>query len=199
MTLTPGVLRALSSWNAMIQRCYDPQSTGFADYGGRGILVCQRWLDPWLFIEDLGERPEGLSLGRIDNERGYEPGNCRWETRLQQNRNTRRNVFIDGETQSAVAERLGLSQATVMRRRKSGASLEKPANFRRNKLDRDQVAAMKAEFSGPRSNVDIAKQFDVSHTLVAQIRRGRIWADVHALHTMARLQLQQAEPTLEWD
>lgn len=204
--LTAGVLRALSSWHSMMQRCFSADCTGFADYGGRGISVCERWLEPWAFIDDMGERGVGFSLGRIDNEGNYEPENCRWETAQQQNSNTRRNVFIDGRTQSETARRLGLSDATVMRRRLAGRQLDVAPHFKRNKLTLDQVHHIKCLLVATRqSNVAIARSFGVSHTLIAQVRRGALWSRVatpdleQALHTMAKLQMQAAAPTLEWD
>ena len=80
------------SWYHAIERCVNPNASGYANYGGRGIAVCERWQESFQnFYEDMGPRPDGTSLDRIDNSRGYEPGNCRWATRKQQNENTRRN------------------------------------------------------------------------------------------------------------
>lgn len=188
----------------MLQRCYSPDTAAFKHYGGRGITVCDRWMDPWAFIADLGERGAGLSLGRIDNEGNYCPENCRWEDDFQQARNTRRTVHIGDQTQSEFASSVGLSESTIMRRRKRGDVLDKPAHFKRNKLDETQVLKIKALFATAASNAAIARQFNVSHTLIAQIRRGRLWVGVQApecaaLHTMAKLQMQQAAPTLEWE
>lgn len=79
----------------MRRRCSDPDRRAFKNYGGRGITVCNQWKDYQAFIADMGPCPKGLSLDRINNERGYEPGNCRWATRAEQSRNHRRNVFVD--------------------------------------------------------------------------------------------------------
>lgn len=75
------------TWDGMKQRCLNPKATGYARYGGAGITVCDRWLEFANFLADMGERPEGTTLDRIDSSKGYEPGNCRWATRAEQNRN----------------------------------------------------------------------------------------------------------------
>lgn len=88
--------RLLNVRLAMIDRCHNPANPQFKDYGGRGVTVCQRWLDsPAAFIGDIGPRPAGMTLDRIDNGKGYEPGNVRWATRAEQQRNRRTNVMVD--------------------------------------------------------------------------------------------------------
>lgn len=78
-----------SSWRAMMQRCQNPNAADWALYGGRGITVCERWLAFAAFLADLGERPTGKTLDRIDPDGHYEPGNCRWATPMEQRHNRR--------------------------------------------------------------------------------------------------------------
>ena len=88
-------------WSAMIQRCTNPTDKRYMDYGGRGITVCDRWLNSFEhFLEDMGECPEGLSIDRIDNNGNYCKENCRWSTITEQAHNRRNNVQLtfNGET-----------------------------------------------------------------------------------------------------
>lgn len=86
--------RTYSSWRDMKRRCTNPNHKQFHNYGGRGISVCEHWKQFENFIADMGECPPGLEIDRIDNNGNYEPGNCRWATEAQQQRNRRNNRFL---------------------------------------------------------------------------------------------------------
>lgn len=76
-------------WTQMIQRCHNPRNKAYADYGGRGIAVCERWRDFAAFMGDMGHPPAGKSIDRVNNDAGYSPDNCRWATPLEQAKNKR--------------------------------------------------------------------------------------------------------------
>jgi hypothetical protein len=110
----------------MLWRCKTTYGGTWEKYGARGIKVCDRWKTFAAFLADMGLRPEGTTLDRINNDGDYEPGNCRWATRRQQAQNTRRNIFVAFNGESlAVAEacrRAGVRRGLVMRRIELGWS-----------------------------------------------------------------------------
>ena len=113
------------AWDNMVARCTNPKHPYFKWYGARGITVAPVWMTFMGFWRDMEDGyARGLELDRIDNERGYEPGNCRWVTRKQNQRNRRNTVRIDtpwGEIPvSEAVERTGLRYNTIMGRIKAG-------------------------------------------------------------------------------
>lgn len=85
-----------NSWNAMKDRCLNINHVHYPHYGGRGISICDRWMEFDKFLEDMGERPNGKSLDRIDVDGHYEPSNCRWASQTEQIQNRRkRGYFIE--------------------------------------------------------------------------------------------------------
>jgi hypothetical protein len=117
--------RVYRQWQQMIQRCYNPNSSRYARYGGRGVTVCDRWRSSFdAFYADMGDVPDGMSIDRINNDRGYEPGNCRWATPQQQANNRRTNVLIEHEglelTIAEWARHLGLPYHWIKHRYSKG-------------------------------------------------------------------------------
>jgi hypothetical protein len=97
--------RAYQAWANMKQRCNNPNHPSYADYGGRGITVCERWADFSAFHVDMGDPPPGLSLDRIDNDRGYGPDNCRWATQIEQQHNRRDTAWRRHDNLEPTAKR----------------------------------------------------------------------------------------------
>lgn len=112
------------TWKNMRTRCLDPRSARYRDYGGRGITICPEWDSFETFLRDMGPRPDGTTLDRIDNSKGYSPSNCKWSTPTEQNRNRRstRWLTFQGKTQTMLAweKELGLARGALSQRIKRG-------------------------------------------------------------------------------
>jgi len=117
------------TWTSMLSRCYNPNHHAFDHYGGRGIRVCQRWRNSFIkFAQDMGDRPDGFTLDRVDNGKGYSPKNCRWASKQTQAQNRRQHevastIVIDGVKASVRqhALRLGIPLSSAYREyRKTG-------------------------------------------------------------------------------
>lgn len=118
--LNPETLKTYNSWVGMMTRCYNPKSSNYEDYGGRGITVDERWHDAKMFFEDMGLADPGMTLERLDFNKGYSKDNCIWANRKTQCRNTRRNIFYEWKdermTLSAIAEMEEVSYRPLHRR-----------------------------------------------------------------------------------
>lgn len=117
--------RTLSIWKKMRRRCTDPKEHNYARYGGRGIKVCDRWMESVEnFVADMGLCPDGMTLDRIDSDGNYEPGNCRWATMLTQSRNRTNNVILEhGGRRMCMSEwavETGIRIGTLWWRHKAG-------------------------------------------------------------------------------
>lgn len=86
--------RTRAIWKYMMARCYDPKALGYANYGGRGIKVCERWHKLENFYADMGVPPDNMTLDRIENDGDYEKDNCKWSTWKEQHRNRRNNHLV---------------------------------------------------------------------------------------------------------
>lgn len=120
--------KTYQSWACMISRCTNPNTTAFKHYGGRGIKTCDRWLEFENFLADMGERPEGKTLSRNNNDGNYEPSNCCWDTPANQARNRRssRIITVFGKTDcvKALCEHFGANYKRTLARLKLGWTVE---------------------------------------------------------------------------
>lgn len=141
-------------WRSMKNRCHSPGDKGYRLYGGRGIQVCERWRNSFsAFYADMGPRPTAKhSIDRINNERNYEPGNCRWATREEQGNNTRVNVrlLFQGESLTVPqwARRLGINEDTITWRLRRGWTVEKalttPLLTQKDRANRELLQSLRS-------------------------------------------------------
>lgn len=119
-----------ATWRNMINRCTNEKDARWHQYGGRGIKVCDRWLEsPANFIEDMGERPEGKSLDRRENDGDYSPDNCRWATGEEQHMNRSVTIKVGNSCLTHAAKEKGMKLSTVYHRiYRGGWSVEEALN-----------------------------------------------------------------------
>jgi len=116
------------SWQKMKERCFNPVNIKYANYGGRGITVCEQWKNSFEnFFRDMGPRPSNYTLDRIHTEGDYEPGNCRWASSREQNRNRRDNVWVEHNgkkiIQQELLNKLGIKTSHLLYHKRVGRSL----------------------------------------------------------------------------
>lgn len=125
-SLSAGGMRSYLTWDAMIQRCTNPRNKKWHRYGGRGIIIHETWRSFDKFLADMGERPEGMTLDRINNDGNYEPTNCRWATPITQGNNRGNNRVVKvGNSEMTVSEAsrlLGGNRSSVRYRLANGWS-----------------------------------------------------------------------------
>lgn len=161
-------------WQSMRRRCLTPTYRQWKDYGGRGISICPEWESFERFVEDMGERPAGTSLDRIDNNGNYQPDNCRWATRQEQQRNLRntRIVSIDGKTYKAIelAELTGLKPDTIVERAAAGLSYRQVTSKKRRRSLQGLALGGKANGARQRARTHCAHghEFTPSNTYVTK-------------------------------
>jgi hypothetical protein len=129
------------TWCGMKKRCLNESNKSFNDYGGRGIDLCQEWIDSFeAFFNHIGERPSAQhSIDRIDNNKGYEPGNVRWATRIVQNNNKRSNIIIEFKGGTKTVAEWGrifnINPSIIQKRLKRGWSIEDTLTIKENEIN----------------------------------------------------------------
>lgn len=175
-------------------RCYSPKADSWHLYGGRGIKICERWRTSFAnFLADMGPRPLGTSIERIDRNKDYEPENCRWATLIEQARNKRNNRILEWRGGKyftwELAERFGVTLRFVQNRLCQGWPVEdiftRPVGSypnrageanNRAKLTAEQVSAIRAEYSsGTISQRELGNKYSVRPGTIHNITSGKGW------------------------
>lgn len=185
------------AWRGMKYRCTNPRCKSYRDYGARGIKVCRRWMRFENFIIDMGSRPSTKhTIERKDNSKGYEPRNCVWATRLEQNRNRRSvRVYTYGGKKlnlAGWASELGVAKSAMYRRAKAGLPpslmFMPKSEFRRvrcprgervaSKLNEKSVRKIRHERAAGASAAQLADKYGISESMVRSVATRKSWAHV---------------------
>lgn len=184
--------REYNTWKAMQQRCCNKSHSEYPNYGGRGISVCSEWQESFAtFLKDMGPRPSPeYTIERIDVNGDYHPGNCRWATHAEQNRNMRRNRYLsmNGETLTITdwARRIGVTPSTLDARIANGWSLEEALSSSKDqRFDRFANAVTLSHNGRTLSIPEWSKMTGIcERTIRARLRRG--WSVEEALNPQSK-------------
>lgn len=173
-----------STWRSMINRCTKPYINGYENYGGRGIRVCESWLNSFEnFLRDMGFRPNGMEIGRKDNNGDYTKSNCEWQSRKKNGRNKRTTLWclLDGKIISCAeaCEILGVKKGSLesyLWKRRPNVVDVTGLKFRpRPKLTPEDVRFIRSS-NLPRRK--LAAKFAVSPWLIQSVKNGKCWKNL---------------------
>jgi hypothetical protein len=169
MSLKSQYISEYNTWKEMYQRCYNPNCHNYKYYGSRGIKICDRWLYSFEnFINDMGPRPTGLTLERIDRIGDYEPDNCKWATLEEQNRNRnfgRREDWVKGDKNIIKSNH----------RRNFSINLNQAREIRKLYLTENY------------SQLELARQFNISQQNISRIILNELWKESEEENAETRL------------
>ena len=180
------------AWGNMKQRCLNEKSPSFKRYGGRGIFVCERWLNFENFKKDMGKRPQNKSLERINNDDGYYKENCRWATDDEQMNNTSRCIYLrfKGENKTLMqwCAKLNLDYRSAYQKLRNGLPVERVLSkneVRTKKVDTDSTVGTNLQAYNLKLSADRRK------TMSDMIDNGWLYREVAAFYGISKQRVDQ--------
>lgn len=162
------------SWEMMRARCTNPEDEHYPDYGGRGIFICAEWDEFSVFLKDMGDRPENMTLERKDVNGPYTKGNCVWATKKEQARNRRNSIFVTlgGESVNlaAFAEKHGIEYSVIWKRYKAGATTAPELlSDHRQKITVEQADQIRKAVVEGQTQAALAKVYHTDPSTISRI------------------------------